>query len=102
MKKSDLMARLVGFVAMAALGMLVASGAWGQYAPPSLSGYGLNGSTQVVLNSTGILGVLGFAHPAGHENRVHPLEESHIEKAEPGELSHRATLRLRRSRSLNA
>ena len=35
--------------------------AWGQYAPPSLSGYGLNGSTQVVLNSTGILGVLGFA-----------------------------------------
>ena len=48
--------------------MILAVPAWGQSAPPSLGGYGLNGSTQVVLNSTGILGVLGFAPPSATLN----------------------------------
>ena len=32
------------------------------------------------------------AHPAGHKNRVHSFKQSDTEKAEPGELSSRATL----------
>ena len=49
---------------LALAAMMLAVPAWGQSAPPSLSGYGLNGSTQIVLNSTGILGVLSFTPPS--------------------------------------